>query len=310
VSDITLVMEQDTGSAWYRLRVPGEALEAVGHNVTYATDVVPVAPTTVFLRPARAEAVGFIADIVKRGRVAIVELDDDMWSIARHNPAYGYWNANGGEMLRNLEGSIRAASGVTVTTDALAATIRPMNANVVVLPNMLPPGWAPAPEHESVTIGWGGSSTHRADVALVADALVYASRSADVALIGAMGDWTPYSPRIAHWAPVTIPEMPALLSGFDIGIAPLVDSRFNRAKSDLKVLEYAACSIPVIASPRYRDTPARIASNYKEWCRHIDALVSSPELRKVEGARMKAWADTRVMADHVGRWEAAWSLTR
>ena len=305
---IVFVLEQDTGCAWYRCRVPGSALESVGHEVTYATDTVPVAPTTVFLRPSRREAPCIIADIVQRGRKAIVEIDDDLWSIARDNAAYPYWNGQGVENLKRLEACIRAASSVTVSTEALANVVRGMNPHVTVIPNMLPEGWHVHPPHESVTVGWAGSATHKTDIALLSDVL--RDTPADVALVGAGGDWTPYSPRIQHWAPVALPDMPALIGGFDIGLAPLVDTRFNRAKSDIKVLEYAACGLPVIASPQYAHTPARIARNYKDWNKHLRALLASPGLREAEGARMLAWAQTRLASRHVAEWEAAWSLTR
>ena len=36
--------------------------------------------------------------------------------------------------------------------------------------------------------------------------------------------------------------------GWDIGIAPLVDSPFNRSKSAIKAMDYAALGLPVLAS--------------------------------------------------------------
>ena len=38
------------------------------------------------------------------------------------------------------------------------------------------------------------------------------------------------------------------IKDFDIGIAPMVDHEFNRAKSAFKVKQYLSCGVPVLAS--------------------------------------------------------------
>ena len=49
-------------------------------------------------------------------------------------------------------------------------------------------------------------------------------------------------PSFARWLRDLAPE-------FDIGIAPLVDTAFNQMKSDIKIMEYTALSLPSMASP-------------------------------------------------------------
>jgi hypothetical protein len=46
------------------------------------------------------------------------------------------------------------------------------------------------------------------------------------------------------------------LSGFDLGVAPLLSSPFNDCKSPIKVLDYAAIGLPTLASavPAYMDS--------------------------------------------------------
>lgn len=39
------------------------------------------------------------------------------------------------------------------------------------------------------------------------------------------------------------------ITGFDLGIAPLTDTEFNRAKSAYKMKQYLSCGVPVLASP-------------------------------------------------------------
>jgi len=74
-------------------------------------------------------------------------------------------------------------------------------------------------------------------------------------------------------------DYPSLLSGFHIGLVPLVPSPFNEAKSYLKGLEYAAAGIPFIATPtaEYRRLHeagvGRLASTPDEWRDHATELL-------------------------------------
>ena len=43
-------------------------------------------------------------------------------------------------------------------------------------------------------------------------------------------------------------NLPALISEVDINLAPLVDSIFNRAKSEIKWIEAALVKVPTVAS--------------------------------------------------------------
>ncbi len=43
-------------------------------------------------------------------------------------------------------------------------------------------------------------------------------------------------------------QVPAVINGFDVGVAPLRDTEFARGRSSVKIREYMACGVPVIAS--------------------------------------------------------------
>lgn len=73
----------------------------------------------------------------------------------------------------------------------------------------------------------------------------------------------------------------------DIGLAPLPDDRFTRGKCGFKVLQYAAASLPVVASPvgvnaeYVRDGITGFhASNTSQWVKGISKLIKDSELRK------------------------------
>lgn len=76
---------------------------------------------------------------------------------------------------------------------------------------------------------------------------------------------------------------------FDIGIAPLNDIPFNRAKSNLKGLEYACAGVPFVASglPEYRrlveSGVGRVADTAGEWRQQLTELLDY-RTRKREAA--------------------------
>ncbi|MGB3305729.1 MAG: glycosyltransferase family 4 protein [Thermomicrobiales bacterium] len=75
-----------------------------------------------------------------------------------------------------------------------------------------------------------------------------------------------------------------------IGVMPLVDSDFERGKSGLKLLQYMAVGIPVVASPVGVNTSivehgvnGFLVSTEKEWLDAINLLAADAELRERMG---------------------------
>lgn len=87
-------------------------------------------------------------------------------------------------------------------------------------------------------------------------------------------------PRFVSVSPmVPLYELPTVYSNFDIGIVPLNDIPFNRAKSCIKGLEYAAGGVPFVASalPEYeilaKGGVGRVAKTESEWMKNLDDLL-------------------------------------
>ena len=81
----------------------------------------------------------------------------------------------------------------------------------------------------------------------------------------------------------------------DIGLAPLSDNSFTRGKCGFKILQYAAASLPVIASPvginseLVSDNITGFhAASTSEWVEKIGALVENRKLRRRMGTEGKA----------------------
>lgn len=179
--------------------------------------------------------------------------------------------------------------------------------NVEVHRNALDPGvWAAAMQRppasglsDPVRILYMGTMTHNDDLVMISEALKELKGKhgdgVDISLIGvkegaATQDWysalsVPPSvggsyPAFASWI--------GAISPFDIGISPLRDTRFNRSKSEIKVLDYAALGLaPVVSDLEpYRSTVTQgvngmlVAGDPKEWFEVLDRLVSNSELRQ------------------------------
>jgi glycosyltransferase involved in cell wall biosynthesis len=79
-------------------------------------------------------------------------------------------------------------------------------------------------------------------------------------------------------------KLPEVMQKWDIGIAPLQDIPFNRAKSEIKALQYWAFGMPVVASgiPPYEPLTAGIllANSHDDWYNNLKKLVSDLDFRK------------------------------
>lgn len=94
-----------------------------------------------------------------------------------------------------------------------------------------------------------------------------------------------------------LPSYASMLT-FDIGIVPLSDIPFNRAKSAIKGLEYAASGIPFVASalPEYRRLEdmgvGRTATYDSDWVRELEYLLDYKTRRlRAAAHRHKALRD-------------------
>jgi hypothetical protein len=81
------------------------------------------------------------------------------------------------------------------------------------------------------------------------------------------------------------------LSQIGIGIAPLPDTPWERGKCGVKILQYMACGIPVVASPVgvnahivVDGVNGFLAKNNEEWTTALRTLMADSNLRQRLGA--------------------------
>lgn len=263
------------------------------------------------------------------------EVDDNLWDVDyRSTRAHEFFNEAG--VVDNINANIRLADAVTVTTEALADIVRPLNSNVHVIPNYLP-DWLlthQRPRQEDrLTIGWGGSNTHAMDLAEVGPQLRrYLDRAPAGVELHVMGEpkppprrrgvirphvpwteqyklpedrirWTPWNKSVAdYWRAID----------YDIMLAPLRPHLFNRSKSNLRVLEAAVLGIPVIATDygpyaEFVDhgVTGLLVKTDHDWGRHLRALVEDGAMRAELGANARVKAADWTIESNIGSWEKA-----
>ena len=113
---------------------------------------------------------------------------------------------------------------------------------------------------------------------------------------------------------VTVPRYPARLAAMelDIAVAPLTDHPFNRAKSSLKLLEYGALALPVVASDLepYREAPvSRVGDNPDAWIEALRAIARSSDAGRSRGETLHRWVETKqTLQLQLPAWKAALGL--
>ena len=99
-------------------------------------------------------------------------------------------------------------------------------------------------------------------------------------------DMKPFENQIVTHDYVGWDKLPVLISEVDINLAPLVDSIFNRAKSEIKWIEAALVKVPTVASKigafsdMVIDGETGLLVTDDQWFDKLEALVLSPELRQ------------------------------
>lgn len=313
------------------------------------------ADVVVFQRPLARRKLDMIRALQAAGVAVVVELDDDFGAIHRRNGAWAdahpEWMTLAEAAERGIAASERLTRGnhqwvreagtvswssntwlrkacatadlVTVTTPALAERYAP-HGRVAVLPNLVPERYLSitAAPHDGVVVGWGGSvNTHPDDLETTEGAVAAAVVDTDarfhvvgtgVGVRTALG--LADEPTATGW--VELADWPHALAALDVGIVPLADSRFDEAKSALKMLEMAAVGVPSVVSPTpdnvrmYKHGLGLLAFTPAEWEQQVSRLIRNETERLALAEHGREVMARFTYERHAERWLDAWAQAR
>lgn len=153
-----------------------------------------------------------------------------------------------------------------------------------------------------VKIGYfSGSISHNENFELIKPAikqLLTKYSNVQLHIVGILDipeDMKPFENQIVTHDYVDWDKLPSLISEVDINLAPLVDSIFNRAKSEIKWIEAALVKVPTVASKigafsdAIVDGETGLLATDDQWFEKLEDLVLYPELRqKIADAAYRA----------------------
>lgn len=188
----------------------------------------------------------------------IVDLDDNFF--ATDGMSYEkHVYPEGSELKRYVEVLLEECSAITVSTKPLLKNFKQYNENIYHLPNSCDEeDWKlPKRKHKRPTVGWVGSTSHIVDHPILEEVYAKVSEKHPDVVFSFTGQTSPellkgikrenweILPATKHWKPY-----PRMLAdyGYDVGLAPLIKSQYNEARSNVKWMEYTMTGTPTVAS--------------------------------------------------------------
>ena len=287
-----VMLSDNDGCGFWRMRLPAKFMPGDGWFADITSAAVKydrlLEYDTIFVQRFHEWDAFYVLERLKKaGKRIIYDIDDDLFSIPRENPAANFIRKD--QQFAALE-TMKLADVVIAATPVLKERLEQdlgLKGKVVVVPNaldlegMTPTALCGSPDGVR-RIFWQGGTTHAEDWSVCLSAIEKVmSEEADVRLT-LLGFLPPmvmdmvqrrgWFGRVEHSGfsePETYYQMVKHVRA-EVGIAPLIDNRFNQGKSELKFLENTVIGMPTVAS--------RVAPYENAIKGHKNGiLVSSPE---------------------------------
>jgi glycosyltransferase involved in cell wall biosynthesis len=337
------------GCGNYRIRLPLRTLEMGGASAYVAEcfrqgftlERFPIKEFDfiLFQRESRPEIIRMAVEAKQKyGTTLIYEVDDQLHRVHRESAAFRNFKPTS-QHLHNIDRAIEAMDGMIVTTKELAGEYSGRYGKPIwVIPNNIDfhiRAWdAPVvrPEflRDKLIIGWAGSHTHQEDQEPLRGVLAEVLEKYPHVWFNCCS-----SPQMAQYfvqrlqlpktktiimQPVPFDKFPLVPKMFDIGLAPLKDSTFNRCKSDLKLKEYGAVGVPYVAQDiapyrqfhkQSKGVGGLLASRPADWKEAMETIIESDSLRQVMGDQLRDYVRTECnMQTSIDTWAAAFRECR
>lgn len=245
----------------------------------------------------------------------VYELDDYLPNIPvknQHRVEFG------NDVMKMLRKSLSYMDRFVVSTQTLADAFAEIHHNIVVVPNRLSFDWwgnltSLREQGRKPRVGWAGGSSHTGDLEMVADVIKAFANEVDWIFFGMCpAKIRPYIAEMHLGVDIELYPQKLASLNLDLALAPVEDNFFNTCKSNLRLLEYGACGIPVICSDvicyRNIDNVTRVRNRYKDWHDAIRYHLDNPGLSKKMGLELKRTiqCDWMLTSDNAAVWAKNW----
>lgn len=232
-----------------RLTEPGSFINTVpGFRYSETPTEVRPGESVVAIRQRFNITKEAVARHLKNGHLIVGEWDDDPWYDGFKDRLKGL----------NVEWALKACHAVSVSTEAIAELVRPINPNVRVFPNQIKE-IKPAKEfdaaNEVVDVFMGGQRRREdwEEAVNVVNAIV--AEDPDRYRFVVVHDRELYealeSPHKTFYAMQPYAKYRELIRSCDVAISTLADNRFNRCKSDITWIECNAEGLELLDGEFY-----------------------------------------------------------
>lgn len=276
--------------------VAGHWLQPVMHEAAETADVL------VLCQAIDIDFLPLMARRKRAGRATLVELNDNFLEPRAFGEVGSFYHqASQTSLVMQLA---TLADGLMVSTPYLGQLFGFLNPVQLVLPNSIHCALgAPRKGSSNLRIGWAGSAGHAPDVAALVPVLRrLLSQHPQLTLcimapaaLHPLFDWVPPG-RLDMRDASGLQDYLEFIATWDVGLAPLLDTPFNRGRSDIKFLEYTTSGVATVASrgPAYHtvvhDETGLLVDDFSQFIAAVTTLIEAPQKRAALVARAQRYA--------------------
>lgn len=243
----------------------------------------------------------------KFNKKILAEIDDEIIDTPDYNPAFKQGCTPGNNVEKTVIEHLKCSDGVITSTDFLTKYYKRFNNKIYTIPNSIDFNkWNVVNKDRNsnrIRIGWIGGGNHDQDLLIMKDVIpIILNKYKNIEfyfvhgvpqyikdMCGAFNlGRVKFTPK---WGKIEKYPQHVASFGFDIGLAPLVQNKFNQSKSNLRWLEYSALGIPCVATniEPYKKSIVQgktgcLADSVDDWVKHLSMLIDNKNLRKAVGS--------------------------
>ncbi|MBA6060317.1 glycosyltransferase [Pseudomonas juntendi] len=264
----------------------------------------------IFSRPEHNETSLYLIELAKNIGVNVI-LDYDDLLVPEHAEYLGHVRSSEGRSVDAARNNIMGksafllyADGFRCSTHLIAKAMHHLSKPIEVHKNQILASMVRAkqdcvvrlndlPRRKLKILYLSGTATHKKDYSIAQGPLIRLAQlypdSFEITFLGNTGSHSApieiFNPHVKTVSRVNFDEMLNIISQHDIALAPLENTIFNNAKSNIKFIECGSQGVPVIASPRDEFKAAIthgvngwLCESQNEWFTQLEKLIKDPKI--------------------------------